>query len=224
MTAWKIGGVLLCVMLGAGRPGLAQTPSSPRVFVDGAMLADRDNWASLYGPDAGTAGRAAVGVHFSDRNSLRFEVDVPRRRVADRTSSSPVWCARSADCLGGEGWVPARTTSHGEARTVSYSFLYARHLPEIGRVQVGLLAGGSVEERDARSSGSFDELGPDGRVVRHSSYDDGHTNYWPAAVLGVDAEVRLTSHLGVTPQFRFHTLPYPCVSIVRPGIALRWRF
>jgi hypothetical protein len=224
MSTCKIGGILLGVMLGAGRPGLAQAPSSPRVFVDGAMMADLDNWASLSAPDAGTAGRAAVGVLLSDRNSLRFEVDVPRRHVADMTSSSPVWCARGAGCLGGEGWVQARTSSQTAVRTVSYSFLYARHLPQIGRVQVALLAGGSSEGRDDRSSSSFDELGPDGRVVRHTSFGGDRTNYWPAAVLGVDAEVRLTSHLGVTPQFRFHTFPYPAVSIVRPGMALRWRF
>jgi hypothetical protein len=224
MNARLIGGLLVCVTLAAGRPGFAQTASPPRVFVDGALMAERDPTEFFYGSTAGTAGRAAVGVHITARDSLRFEVDVPRWRVLDTTSSSPVWCAQAAGCAGGEGFVPARTTSHAEVRTVSYSILYARHLPAMGRVQLALLAGGSMEARDSRSSGSFDELGSDGGVVRHNVFGDDRMRYWPAGVVGVDAEVTLTSHLAVTPQFRFHTFPYPAVSIVRPGIAVRWRF
>jgi hypothetical protein len=224
MNGWKIVGSLMCVTLAGARLGFAQTPPSPRVFVDGAVMAERDTTAFFYGSDAGTAGRAAVGVRLSERNSLRFEVDVPRWHVNDTASSGPVWCAREARCVGGEGLVPARTTSHTAVRTVSYSFLYARHLPAMGRVQVALLAGGSMEERGYRSSSSFDELGPDGHVVRHVAGNDDRIGHWPAGVLGIDAEVSLTSHLAVIPQFRFHTLPYPAVSISRPGIALRWRF
>ena len=108
MNAWKIGGILLCVTLATGRPGLAQTPSSPRVFVDGAVMAESDPTDFFYGSDAGTAGRGAVGVNLSERHSLRFEMDVPHWRVMDTTSSSPVYCAREAGCLGGEGLVRAR--------------------------------------------------------------------------------------------------------------------
>jgi hypothetical protein len=187
-------------------------------------MADRDPTDFFYGSDAGTAGRAAVGVRLSERSSLRFEVDVPRWRVNDTASSDRVYCAKEARCVGGEGWVPARTTSHTAVRTVSYSFLYARHLPAIGRVQIALLAGGSMEARGYQSSSSFDELGPDGQVVRRVAGNNDRIGHWPAGVLGMDAEVSLTSHLAVIPQFRFHTFPYPAVSIARPGIALRWRF
>jgi hypothetical protein len=224
LNRWNIVGILLCVTLAGGRPGFAQTPPSPRVFVDGGIMAETDPTDFFYGLDAGRAGRAAVGARLSERSSLRFEVDVPRWRVNDTASSSPVWCAREARCVGGEGWVPARTTSHTAVRTVSYSLLYARHLPAIGRVQVALLAGGSLEERGYQSSSTFDELGPDGLVVRHIAGNDDRLAHWPAGVLGIDAEVGLTSHLAVIPQFRFHTFPYPAVSIARPGVALRWRF
>ena len=122
MKTSKIGTILLCVTLAGGRLGFTQTPSSPRVFVDGAMMAERDPTDFFDGSDAGSAGRGALGVHLSERNSLRFEVDVPRWRVMDTASSGPVWCAESAGCLGGEGFVPARTTSHTVVRTVSYSF------------------------------------------------------------------------------------------------------
>jgi len=43
-------------------------------------------------------------------------------------------------------------------------------------------------------------------------------------VIGADIDVRVTDHLSAAPQFRFHTFPYPAVSIVRPGVAVRWRF
>src|SRR5467141_3201528 len=86
MSPWKIAGILLCVTFASSRLGFAQTPFSPRVFVDGSVMAERDPTDSFYGSDAGTAGRGAFGVHLSRRNSLRFEVDVPRWRVMDTTS------------------------------------------------------------------------------------------------------------------------------------------
>jgi hypothetical protein len=223
MNTWRIGAILLCVALADGRLGFAQaTPS--RVFADGAVMAERDPTEFFYGSDRSAAGRAAVGVYLSERNSLRFEMDVPHWRMLDTASSSQVWCAANAGCVGGEGWVPARTTSHTAVRTVSYSLLYARHLQATERVQVAILAGGSLEARGYRSSGSFDELGADGRVLRHNSHNNDHTLNWPAAVAGADVEVSLASHLAVIPQFRFHTFPYPVVSIVRTGVALRLRF
>ena len=46
----------------------------------------------------------------------------------------------------------------------------------------------------------------------------------PAFVVGMDFEVKLSNHLSLTPQWRWHTFPYPEVSIVRPGVGLRWNF
>jgi hypothetical protein len=219
-----IGIIALGATLTGGRPALAQTPAAGRVFVDAATMTERDPTEFFYGSDGGIAGRGAVGAPLSGPNGVRFEVDVPRWRVLDTASSGPVYCAEAAHCVGGVGYVPARTTSHAAVRTVSYSLLYARELPPMGRVLVSLVAGGGVEKRAFRSSGSFDELGADGSIVRHNAFDDDHSKDWFAVVLGADAEVRLTSHLAVTPQVRFHTFPYPKVSIVRPGVALRWRF
>lgn len=96
-------------------------------------------------------------------------------------------------------------SSHVAVRTVSYAFLYARQLPVTQRVQASLVAGGAIEDRAYQAVSSSDKD-------------------WFAAVLGVDAEVALTPHLALTPQFRFHTFPYPEVSIARAGVALRWHF
>jgi hypothetical protein len=223
MNAWKVGVISTCLAVAVGSPAFAQTPSSSALFVDGAIAADSDQTAYFNGSTRGWAGRGAVAVRLASHNGIRFEVDVPTWRVLDTESSAPVYCAPQS-CVFGSGLVPARTTSHTAVRTVSYAFLYARHLPAIGRVELALVGGGSVEERDSQASGTFDELGPDGKVARQSRYDDDRVKYWPAGVVGVDAQMSLTAHLAVTPQLRFHTFPYPAVSILRPGIALRWRF
>lgn len=222
MNAWKIGGFLVCGALICGKPASAQTPP-PQVFLDGAVMTDRDPTDFFEGSQRGTAGRGAIGVHLSPYNSLRFEIDVPQWRVHDFETSKPMWCAEASACLS-TGFVPAHTTTHTEVRGVSYAFLYGRHLPWLGPVQISLLGGGAIEQRDRRYSSTIDELSPDGHVLRHHVSRDDRSNGGLAGVLGIDAEIRLTQHLSVTPQFRFHTFPYPEVSIVRPGVAVRWRF
>src|SRR2546423_1367131 len=57
MNALKVGAILLCLTLADGGLGFAQTPSSPRIFVDGGMMAERDPTDFFYGSDAGAAGR-----------------------------------------------------------------------------------------------------------------------------------------------------------------------
>jgi hypothetical protein len=224
MRTWIIGAMVTGMSLAGEGSALAQAPPPPHMLVDAGVMVERDPTESFYGSDTGSAGRGAVGVQLSDRSGLRFELDVPRWRVTDTTSTDLIYCAESANCVGGVGLVPARTTARVSVRTVSYSFLYARLLTVTKRLQVFLLGGGSLEGRAYQSSSSFDELGPGGGVLRHTAYETSRTKAWFAGVFGADAEVNLTSHLAVAPQFRFHTFPYPRVSILRPGIALRWRF
>jgi hypothetical protein len=232
MKAWKLGGILTCMAVSGGQPAFAQTPAVPSTFVDAAIMVDRDQSDyqsrpfSYYGSADGGAARWAIGRRLSDTNGFQFEIDVPQWRATDRDSSAPVYCS-STNCPGAPGLAPAHTTDHTALRTISYSFLFARHLPAIPavrRLRLAILAGVGIEEQDSQESGVFDQLGPDGKVVRHTSYARERADYLPAAVVGVDAEMKITSHLAVTPQFRFHAFPYPIVSIVRPGIALRWRF
>lgn len=210
--------VLLCASTAS-----AQTLAARNVFVDFAIKADHDSTPYFYGSANGFAGSGATGVNLSDRSSLRFEVDVPSWRVNDMESSANVFCAPGA-CSSGTGSVPARTSLHDAARTVSYAFVYARHLPAAGRLQVAVVAGASVEARQQRSSGVFDELGPAGLVVAHHVYDTEGTTAATAAVLGLDAELRLTSRVSIAPEIRWHLGPYPRFAIVRPGVAVRWRF
>jgi hypothetical protein len=174
--------ILWCIALGSAGLASAQTPTANRVFIDGAIMADRDTGDDgFYGPDLNLAGRGGVGVALSDHNSLRFELDVPSWRTD-----------------------LARTSVRG----ISYAFLYGRHLPEVGRLRVALVVGGSIEDRRRRAGTFGNEIG----------------RSWPAAVFGADAEIGLTRHLAVIPQVRFHYFPYPYVAIARPGVAIRWGF
>lgn len=187
-------------------------------------MADRDPTEFFYGSDTGIAGRGAVGLQLSPRNAVRFEVDVPTWRKTDTVTDAPLYCGEAANCVGGPGFVPAHTTSHASVRSVSIGVLYARNIQVGNKVHLALLAGGGSEARAFQSSGSVDERGPDGRVVRHTEYNTSNTKMWFAALLGADLDVQVSAHLAVVPQVRFHTFPYPAVSIVRPGVALRWRF
>jgi len=93
-----------------------------------------------------------------------------------------------------------------EVRTISYGMVFAHRLAEIGRVRPALVAGAGIEDRHTRWSG----------------VDSSHNTL--SAIVGIDAEIPLTSNLSLTPEFRFHTFPYPYVSIVRPDVVLRWQF
>jgi hypothetical protein len=218
MKAWKIGGFLAWMGLAAVAPASAQAP----IFVDGAILTDQ-NWSeSINGAALQAAGRAAVGFNFSGSNGFRFELDVPAERSRGFTSTDPIYCAPASNC--GPGTVPARSLFRHSERVVSYSFLYARRFPAVGRVQLTLLAGGAVEDQRQRTISTTDELNAAGEVVRHSGYDFRADDVWAAAVVGLDAEVGVTERIALVPQVRFHTFPYPPISIIRPGLAVRWRF
>ena len=213
------GAILGCLWLGSARPLLAQTP-----FVDVAVMADRDPTEFFSGSDSGWAGRAALGVQGPGRHGFRFEVDVPKWRIDASSNSSPIYCAEAAHCVGGVGLVPARSFASTAVRTVSYTGLYAFNMAADPRVTLSLVAGGGVEQREYRSSGWWDELNPAGVVVAHHEFDRDSPKLWAAMVFGADVEIRLTRHLALAPQLRVHTFPYPAVSIVRPGVSVRWRF
>src|SRR5262249_26443118 len=121
MKAWKIGGWLVWMGLGAGTPAYAQGIG---VYLDGAVLTDQ-NWSeAINGASTKAAGRASVGLNLSDHNGFRFELDVPAERSRGFSSSDPITCAPASNCVGGPGLVPARSFFRSSTRVVSYSFLY----------------------------------------------------------------------------------------------------
>ena len=222
---WRVIPILACLSLLNGRAAFAQTPApTPTAFVDVAVMTDHDPTELFYGSESGWAGRAGVGVRRTERHGFRFEVDVPRRRVYATASSGPSYCAETAKCVGGVGFVPSRSASITAARTVSLVGLYGMDLAQSRRVTISLLAGAGLERREYRSSGWWDELDAAGAVVAHHEFSSENPKLWPGVVLGVDVEMSLTRHFAVTPQLRYHTFPYPSVSILRPGVAVRWRF
>ncbi len=220
MQRLTVSAFVIALVLAGGRP--AQALPASRFFVDVAFALERDPTEYYYGTDRGFAIRAGVGLHVTEHNSLRLEIDVPRWRVHDTFYSGPIYCA-GPSCVNGDGLVPSRATSRTEVRSVSWAFLYARHLPAIARIRPVLLAGMSQELRRYRSSDIIEQLDPQGGVLRTDTAHSDRTKYWPAIVVGADVEVPVTSRVVVMPQFRFHTFPYPEVAITRAGIGVRWR-
>src|SRR5262245_6676958 len=209
------------MILVSGPRAFAQTPSAPHAFVDVSFARDRDPVESFHGSQDGSAVRATVGKA-AGHHDWRFEFDVPNKRVTDVQHNGLMYCAQESSC--GPGYVPGHFEEHVEVRTVSGAVLYAQHLPTIGRVGTSLVGGGAVESQVLKYSQVTDVLDDQGRVLRHNTYAHDYPLTIVSGVIGADADVRVTSHLSVVPQIRYHFFPYPSVSILRPGIAVRWQF
>ena len=221
MNTCKTATILAVVALANGPRVFAQAASTPRAFVDFSIAADRNPVEDFHGPLANQAFRATVG-RAAGHHDWRLEVDVPRWRTLDTDHTGPMYCAVESSC--GPGYVPSHVQEHIEVRTMSVAVLYAQHLPAIGRVGLALVGGGAVESQLMKYSQQTDVLDAAGRVVSHNAYAHDYPVGTVSAVMGFDAQVRLTPRLAVVPQLRYHYCPYPPVSILRPGVGLRWQF
>ena len=221
MNTRKTATILALASLATGPRAFAQTASTRRAFVDVSIAADRNPVEDFHGPLANQAFRATVG-RTSGHHDWRLEVDIPRWRSLDTDHTGPMYCAPESNC--GPGYVPSHVHERFEVRTTSVAVLYAQHLPAFGRVELSLVGGGAVESQLTKYSQQSDILDSAGGVVSHNAYAHDYPVGTISGVVGVDAQVRLTPRLAVVPQVRYHYWPYPEVSIVRPGVALRWQF
>jgi hypothetical protein len=218
VKTWKTTFTLAAAALTIGSSAFAQTPSAPRAFVDVSLTGDRES--SHTTPD-GPVIRATVG-RVVGHHDWRFEVDIPSLHVIDTDRTGLMYCAKDSSC--GPGYVPSHVRERTEVRTVSGAVLYAQHLPTFGRVGVSLVAGGALESQVLKYSQQTDILDDQGRVLTHNAYAHDYPLTIVSGVIGADADLRLTSHLAITPQIRYHFFPYPSVSFLRPGVAVRWQF
>jgi hypothetical protein len=220
VTSCKTATILAAVILANSPRVFAQTSSTRRAFVDVSIAADRNPVEDFHGPLANQAFRATVG-RTAGHHDWRLEVDIPRWRTSETDHTGPMYCAVESSC--GPGYVPSHVHERFEVRTMSVAALYAQHLPTFGKLELSLVGGGAVESQTLKYSQQSDVLDSAGRVVSHKYAHD-----YPvgaiSAVMGVDAQVRLTPRVAVVPQVRYHYFPYPSVAILRPGVALRWQF
>jgi hypothetical protein len=221
VNSCKTAAILAVVILANSPRVFAQTASTRRVFVDVAIAADRNPVEDFHGPLANQAFRATVG-RTAGHHDWRLEVDIPRWRTSETDRTGPMYCAVESSC--GPGYVPSHVHERFELRTTSVAALYAQHLPMLGPIELSLVGGGAVESQLMKYSQQSDVLDSAGRVVSHNAYAHDYPVGAISAVMGVDAQVRLTPRLAVVPQVRYHYWPYPQISIVRPGVAVRWQF
>jgi hypothetical protein len=221
MNSRKTATILVAAGLAACPRVFAQSPSRPHAFVDLSVTGDQNPVGDPRRPPDGHAIRATVGKT-AGHHDWRLEVDVASRRIIEADYTALGYCAVESSC--GPGYVPTHTQARSESRAMSVAAIYAQHLPAFGRLELSLIGGGAIEHEALKSSQQSDILDAAGRVVSHSAYADDDTSGAISGVMGVDAQLRLTPHLAVVPQLRYHYFPYPAVAILRPGVALRWQF
>ena len=220
MSTCKAAVILTVTVFATSARAFAQSSPS-QVFVDASIAADRNPVEAVRGPLDNQAFRATVGKAVG-HHDWRLEVDVPRWRTSETDHTGPVYCAPDSSC--GPGFVPSHLHERFEVRTTSVAFLYAQHLPKIGKMDLALVGGGAVESQVMKYSQQSDILDSAGRVLQHNVYAHDYPVGTVSAVVGADAQVQLSRHLSIVPQVRYHYSPYPPVSIVRPGLAVRWQF
>lgn len=223
MGKWTVVVLLLLFALGHAGRAHAQQAGNGALFVDVAAMSDQDPFEFFYGPEHGKALRGAVGYRFPSGHGIQLEIDVPLWRHSRRTFDY-IECAPAADCVFGPGKVPALLVFEDSARTVSFALEYAGHVPISTHIEFVAIGGIAGESRQHQQRIVTDELDPQGQVARHrdNTYSYPHGQF--AFVGGVDVPVTLTRHLAIVPQVRAHWFWYPPVSIVRPGVAVRWTF
>jgi hypothetical protein len=195
--------VALVVLVAAG--ARAQN-REPRLFVDGALLGDRDPKYPFESSMA-VGGSGAIGFRISNHFSVRFEAEVPVMHTGTVNTN-----------YGGR--VMSETESF---RTTTYAALFAGHYQAHKKVDLAFLGGLSAAIPETRYSGYFETLSASGAVVRHD-YPDSRGSYRTGVLTtGVDVAISLTPHFAIVPELRFHTeLEY--LTLARPKVAIRWRF
>jgi hypothetical protein len=205
---------------------LVGAQDAPRVFVDagGFFSFEQIANASILGPldsdqnASGTTGGPglAVGTFLGPRVSLRLETAFPG--AVD--SSYQIGSGLTFSSL--DGVIQSTSTRvEQETRSCGTSVLVGYHTSRRGSVRLGFL-GGVAFVRERQES-TFEQTVP-GFVpllpVRMLRTSMTVTNYEPAASVGLDADIAVTSHFAVVPQMRVQAMT-GWISL-RPGVAVRW--
>lgn len=211
-------GVLVAMVLGA-QPAQAQGTTGSPLFVEGSLFLGLEYRSRSQVSDGGTTadpaanpsdqvlgGGFAVGTFLGPRVSARLEV-----ALLSETALHTESVIGSVETLIVDRYIAGQT----------FSLLAGYHPPARGRVQVAYVAGVAFvrlrEEfiQQIRREG-FPPLIPASVDIIQGT----QVVYGPTVMVGMDAAVRLSSHLDLVPQVRVTSASGLSV---RPGVALRWR-
>jgi hypothetical protein len=208
------------------RGALAQTAAPPRAFVEGSLLASVDQVLKFeddphFSADASWtfAAGGSIGVFLTPAWTLRAEFEVPRHAGSDIEARGHTYYL-SATGPGIEyRFVTAR-------RDTTIAGLLGVQLRSSGRVRPSLLFRGGLSHMAARRSIQLqDPPGSPWSNVKVRNEVKTWTENNPTLNLGLDVEILMTKTFALVPRVRASiVMGETSATILRPGVAARWRF
>ena len=218
----------LTLTMFAGRAAFAQTVRwTPFVGVAAGAAYD-DSYHPIHGvvPSSGFL----FGV-MNDRRGVQFEFDISGWHTKDSEPSRYQYNGITSQYRQqGHFYEDSFGTRR---RSASRTALYALRMWSGRAVQATFLVGGGLVSRPSEDTWVSKEVLPDGTLQVVNSYRyAGHDDH-PAAVIGVDVDVRIARHLSIVPSLRVIGFPLaglddggsgPTDFVGRPQVSVRWRF
>lgn len=213
-----------------GGPSAAPAGSSRRVFVEGSLLGSVDRRLEFeedahrtFDASWTLAAGGSIGVFLTEAWTLRVELEVPRHAGSDIEAYGGLYY-RSATAPGIEF---RRATVRRDITIVS---LVGVQLRSSGRVRPSLLFGGGLSHLLAHQSIEVqDPPGSPWTSVGLVEHRGSGANPWtennPTLTLGLDVEILMTTTFSLVPRVRASiVMGNTSATILRPGVAARWRF
>jgi hypothetical protein len=91
-------------------------------------------------------------------------------------------------------------------------------------MQLAVLGGFSALFDSLKAHGYYDYRAPGGSLVSHDTYNTHDTDHFLAFALGLDAPVRLATHMSLVPKLRVHRsiANWRGPNVRRLELAMRW--
>jgi hypothetical protein len=205
----------------------APTWAQSRIFIAGEMFADLKRFSTISSVSVldgdGVGGGGSVGMIVADRWSLSLALD--QDASTSRTTSIPIGILFPLRIDAPFTRFQSRTTS----RLFAASALLGYHAASGHRVRPGVVGGLTFMHVRRRNN----TIGPvplpanRGAIVALVIRPIELTDNVPAATVGVEAAIGLTTHLEAVPEVHAHAFSLnngPSGFAIRPGITLRWTF
>lgn len=212
----------------------AQTPvpTEPGLFAGGTIIADVKRFSSDQSglPLDGNAvgGEARVGTYLTTRWSLEFDFGTSRTTTS---SQSLVQVPVASPASNGNAIIPEQIRSTVTNRPVTASAVVGYHPSPWGRVGLGYLGGFTFlhlthELQSVAASGSTGSSLAPGSAVPMVPQIQEQTDNLPAAVVGIEAHIKLDDHWALVPEFRATAFGssngVPGGFFLRPGLGFSW--
>lgn len=214
----------------AARPAAAQVAGGTHRFIDVAV-------GGAYGDSPMPGIVPSMGIAFgvmSERHGLQFEFDVSGSHEENSGPYRYQYPFPSSQYLKqGHSYEDSTLT---KTRSLSATALYARRIHAGGRMRAAFLLGGGTVSTPSQRTFVTKEVLPDGSRVVVDSSQFAFAERHLVAVVGIDADVRMSRHLSIVPSVRLFVFPFDMVAdivdnsgsgqyfLIGPQVSLRWRF